>query len=117
MAWWALIIWFSSLYNLHNKFIIPTNLKDKYNNQDIHNTQSNQYKSQHLPTSKSSNETLMNTWTAGVGHSSICENSNSHSYVASYNGSKTTRGEWNSSVWEVSWSNLYSHFKEVYGGS
>lgn len=114
---WASVDWSSGLDSVGKVFIIPSDLEDHDDNHNVENTKSDKAETEYLTTSEGNNETSVNTSSAHVSNSGVGVDGNSHSNVSSKDGSAGSSEEGDGSVWEVSWSNLSSHLKDIYGTS
>lgn len=110
---WAVVDWSSSLDDLSQVSIVPGSLEDEDDDHDVEDTKTDEDESKYLTTSVSSDETSVDGFAAAEGNSGVGENSDSHTNVSSHDGSKTSSGETDSSVWEVGWGNSSSHLEEI----
>lgn len=82
----AVIDWSSTGKNLLEVVVVPAGFEEEDDDHDVEDTKTDKAETEHLSTSESGNETLMDRGAAGEGNSGVGVDGNSHSNVTGKDG-------------------------------
>jgi len=84
---WAVVDWSSRCEHLVEEFVVPACFEEEDDDHDVEDSESDEYETEHLSTSESSDETFMDGRAAGEGNSGVGVDSDSHTNVTGKDGS------------------------------